>query len=179
MQTVVLIPSPVVSLAADTSLCGNLTLNLSANAQGAVSYLWTPGNYTTPTISIDTVGAGLSTRTFTLIATGANGCATTARSIVSFKNCTGIEEMVGNVMFALYPNPNNGLFAIEFKSISREEINIKVVNASGTIVYGLNKLAVSGNLTREFDLRNLAQGTYTLVLENKEVQITRQLIITK
>jgi hypothetical protein len=171
--------SPVVNMSADTILCGNLTLNLSANAEGAVSYLWTPGNATTPTISIDTAGAGLSTRIYTVVAKGANGCTTTAKSTVSFKNCTGIEEMVGNVRFMLYPNPSNGQFAIEFKSGSREDVNMKVVNSSGATVYVLNSIAINGNMTREFDLRNLARGTYMLVLENNKMQITRQLIIAK
>jgi len=172
-------PSPVLNMAADTILCGNLTLNLSANAEGAVSYLWTPGNATTPTITIDTAGAGLSTRIYTVVAKGANGCTATAKSTVSFKNCTAIDEMVGNVRFALYPNPNNGQFAIEFKSGSREEVNMKVVNASGATVYALNSIAISGSVTREFDLRNLARGTYMLVLENNKMQITRQLVIAK
>jgi hypothetical protein len=172
-------PSPVVNMSADTLLCGNLTLNLSANAQGAVSYLWTPGNATTPTISIDTAGAGLSTRIFTVVATAANGCTTTASSSVSFKNCTGIEEIVGNVAFTLYPNPNNGQFAIDFRSSSREDIAMKVVNAQGTVVYNVDNLAVNGNVTREFNLRNLAQGTYLLILENNKMQITRQLVIAK
>ena len=87
--------------------------------------------------------------------------------------------MVGNVRFMLYPNPSNGQFAIEFKSGSREEVNMKVVNASGATVYVLNSIAINGNMTREFDLRNLARGTYMLVLENNKMQITRQLIIAK
>lgn len=171
--------SPEVNMVKDTLLCGNLTLNLSANAQGAVSYLWTPGNYTTPTISIDTAGTGLGARTFTLVATAANGCKTTATSKVDFKNCTGITEKVGNVGFELYPNPNNGQFAIDFISDSREEINMRVLNISGATLFTLNNLAVNGRLTRNFDLRNLAQGTYLLVLENNKIQITRQLIIVK
>ncbi len=171
--------SPVLQMPTDTILCGNLTLNLSGNAQGAVSYLWSPGNQTTPTISIDTVGAGLSTRIFTLLATGSNGCTTTAQSSVSFKNCTGIEELVGNVAFALYPNPNKGQFAIEFKSSQREEVTIRVINVSGKTVYSVDKLAVNGNLTREFDLREHAQGMYLLVLENNKMQVTRQLVIAR
>jgi len=171
--------SPLVNLAADTSLCGNLTLNLSANAQGAVSYLWTPGNFTTPTISLDTIGKGLGAQTYTLVATGSNGCATTSKSIVNFVNCTGVPEVVGNVGFALYPNPTKGQFVIEFKCNGREEINLRVVNSTGATVHSLNNLAVNGSLSREFDLRNLADGTYLLVLENNKMQITRQLIIAK
>jgi hypothetical protein len=172
-------PSPVVNMSSDTTLCGNLVLNLSANAQGAVSYLWTPGNATTPTISIDTVGHGLEVRTFTVVTTASNACTTTAKCTVQFINCTGIDEMVGNVVFSLYPNPNNGQFVIEFKSGNREEVDMKVVNTSGVVVYTSNKLAIDGNLRKDFNLRNLAEGSYLLVLENNATQITRKLIITK
>jgi len=179
VATVVVKPSPVVNMPSDTLLCGSLTLNLSADAQGAVSYLWTPGNYTTPTISIDTAGFGLATRIITLAATGENGCVTTAKSTVSFKNCTGIAEMVGNIMFAIYPNPNKGLFAIEFNSKSQEKINLKVINPAGSVVYTLDNLSVNTTLIKDFDLRSLAGGTYLLVLENNKIQITRQLVISK
>jgi ligand-binding sensor domain-containing protein len=92
----------------------------------------------------------------------------------------GMGEMqINENNVALYPNPNNGQFAIEFRSSSREEIAMKVVNANGSVVYCLDKLAVNGNLTREFDLRNLAQGTYLLAFENNRMQITRQLVIAK
>jgi hypothetical protein len=170
---------PTLNLVADTMLCGNLTLILSANAQGAASYFWTPGNFTTPTISVDSAGIGLGSHTYTLVATGANGCKTTGTSTVNFKNCTGIEEMVGNVMFSLYPNPNNGRFAIEFKSNSNELVNVKVVNSAGEEVFNIDNLRVAGNLKKEFDLRKLAQGTYLLVLENNKIQITKQLSIVK
>ncbi|MEI8007807.1 MAG: T9SS type A sorting domain-containing protein, partial [Bacteroidota bacterium] len=161
------------------TLCGNLVLNLSANAQGAVSYLWTPGNFTTPTISIDTAGHGLSARLYTLVATASNGCKTTAKSNITFNNCTGIAEMVGNVQFDVYPNPNKGQFAIVFKSSGREDINLRILSASGAIVTDLSQLSVNGSLKKEFDLRNLSAGTYVLILENNKAQITRQLIITK
>lgn len=176
---IVVKPSPVVGLTSDTLLCGNLVLNLSANAQGAISYLWTPGNATTPTISVDTAGFGLATRTFTVVATAANGCKTIAKSEVSFKNCTGVEETVGNVVFSLYPNPNNGQFALEFKTGGTEDVDMKVLNSAGTVVYSSGKLSVNGSLTRNFDLRNLAQGSYLLVLENNKQQISRKLIIAK
>lgn len=170
---------PTLNLVADTMLCGNLTLILSANAQGAVAYLWTPGNFTTPSISVDTAGIGLGSHTYTLVATGSNGCKTSSSSIANFINCTGIDEMVGNVMFNIYPNPNNGRFAVEFKSKNNEQVNIKVANPLGEEVYSIGNLKVDGNLKKEFDLRKLAQGTYLLILENNKIQITKQLSIVK
>ena len=179
MASIQVKPLPVLNMVADTMLCGNLALILCANAQGAVSYLWTPGNFTTPTISVDTAGIGLGSHIYSVVATGANGCKAKGSSIANFKNCTGIEEMVGNVLFAIYPNPNNGRFAIEFKSNSSEQVNVKVVNSVGEEVYRIDNLRVGGNLKKEFDLRKLAQGTYLLVLENNKAQITRQLSIVK
>jgi uncharacterized repeat protein (TIGR01451 family) len=170
---------PTLNLVADTMLCGNLTLILSANAQGAVAYLWTPGNFTTPSISVDTAGIGLGSHTYTLVATGSNGCKTSSSSIANFINCTGIDEMVGNVMFNIYPNPNNGRFAVEFKSKNNEQVNIKVANPLGEEVYSIGNLKVDGNLKKEFDLRKLAQGTYLLILENNKIQITKQLSLVK
>jgi hypothetical protein len=113
------------------------------------------------------------------VATGSNGCKTSSSSIANFINCTGIDEMVGNVMFNIYPNPNNGRFAVEFKSKNNEQVNIKVANPLGEEVYSIGNLKVDGNLKKEFDLRKLAQGTYLLILENNKIQITKQLSIVK
>jgi hypothetical protein len=172
-------PSPVVNLVPDTLLCGNLVLNLASNTQGAVSYLWTPGGATTPTLTVDTAGFGLGTRIFTLAATGANGCVTTAKSGVSFKNCTGIDDQVGNIGFSLYPNPSNGAFAMTFRSPDKQDLSLRVLDAAGNGVYTLNRVTVNGELTRTFDLHQLPQGTYLLVLENNRIQVSRTLIIVR
>ena len=174
-----ILASPLLNMTADTSLCGNLVLNLSARATGAVSYLWSPGGQTTPTIGIDTTGIGLGVHVYTVVATAANGCSTTRKSSANFRDCTGIEEYVGNVKFEIYPNPSNGLFTIYFASASIEDVNVRVVSASGATVYQLNKLAVKGSVSRNFDLKNLSQGTYLLILENKSSQVTKQLVIVK
>lgn len=170
---------PVLNLTADTSLCGNLVLNLSANAQGAASYLWMPGAKTTPTISIDTAGIGLGAHIYTLEVAAANGCKTTAKSIVTFKNCTGQEEVVGNVAFAVFPNPTRGEFAIDLRSNTRERIDMQITDLNGKMVYMQDGIVVDGSLSKQFNVKHLTPATYMLVLENNKVKISKQLVIIK
>jgi len=177
--TLQVLPIPVLSLPADTNICGNLSINLNANAQGAVSYLWSPGGQTSATITIDSVGVGLGVHEYTLAATGSNGCKAYASIAVNFRDCTGLEEMVGNVAFNIYPNPNNGQFTIDFKSGKQESVNVRIVNASGDVVFNLADLKVNGTLSKHFNLKNVPQGSYLLTLENGQTQIARKLVITR
>lgn len=177
--SVQVLPSPVLHLPADTILCGNLVLNLNSNAQGAVSYLWSPGGQTAATISIDTTGIGLGVHEYTLQATGSNGCKSVATTAVNFKDCTGVEEWVGRIRFSIYPNPSDGRFAVEFSSDSRESVNMKIVDAKGSIVYQQPSIQVNGQVIRQLSLKNLAQGNYLLILENNQVQVSRKLVIVK
>jgi hypothetical protein len=177
--SILVLPSPVLNLTVDTTLCANLVLNLSANAQGTASYLWSPGGQTTPTITIDTTGIGIGNRVFTLTATGSNNCKTIASSTVNFKDCTGIEEWVGNVSFTVYPNPNDGRFSIDFASRNKETIHMRVIDEKGGLVYQQNDIPVNGSTTKLFSLKNISQGSYLLILENNRSQVIRKLLIVK
>jgi len=173
------LPSPVLHLPADTSICANLTLNLSANAQGAASYLWSPGGQTTPTISIDTTGIGLGSHEFTVTATGGNGCKTKATASVNFRDCTGMEEWVGNVLFTIFPNPSNGQFSLSLRSNSRESLSLRIYDSKGAIVYQQSEILVNGIIKKDLDLKGLSEGSYLLTLENNKMQEVRKLVIVK
>lgn len=170
---------PMLDLVADTSLCGNLVLNLNANAQGAATYLWMPGAIALPTIKIDTVGIGLGAHVYTLIATGTNGCKATAQTIVNFKNCLGQEEMVGNVAFNVYPNPTKGEFAVDLRSKTREMVDMHITDLNGKVVFATGNIPVDGALTKQFNVKQLSPATYLLVLENNRIKISKTLVIIK
>lgn len=176
-RTIEVLPSPVLALVADTVICANLSLGLDPHAQGAVSYNWMPGGQTTPTILMDTTGFGLGEHMIGLLATGSNGCRTIAVSMVTFRDCTGLEESIGDVLFKIYPNPGHGLFMIDFASSDKENLSLRVTNAQGSLVYQQQDLRINGTLNYRLDLRKLASGSYTLTMENRKLQVSKILII--
>jgi hypothetical protein len=173
------LPSPAVSLAADTSICANLALLLNPAVQGAVSYLWTPGGQTTSSISIDTTGYGLGEHTFTFQATGSNGCKTSMKTAVTFRDCTGQEELIGNVGFTILPNPNNGRFEVRFNSAGKEILDLMIYDGEGKRIYSAQDIVVNGNTVKSLDLSSQPSGAYYLTLENRENKVTRKIIIVK
>ena len=177
--TVEVLATPTVKMPADTSLCANLMLNLASNASGAVSYLWTPGGQVSATLSVDTTGIGMGEHVFTLKATGSNGCATTRKTIVFFRDCTGIDEMAGNVSFKVYPNPGNGLFAIEFITVQKESVAVRIYSDNGMLIKEETGIVVQDKLLKSYNLKNQAAGTYLLTIENNNMKVSRELIIVK
>ena len=95
-----------------------------------------------------------------------------------FIPCAGIGELK-NVNFKLYPNPNNGLFTVEFNALQKESIDISVVNQSGVTVYTLSNLEVSGSVSRNIDLGTLPQGTYFFRISNGNDSAMRKFVIQK
>lgn len=177
--SVEVLPTPTVKMAADTALCANLVLNLASNASGAASYLWMPGGQNTTTLSVDTTGIGMGEHIYTLKATGSNGCITNASTTVFFRDCTGIDEMAGNVGFKVYPNPGNGLFNIEFVSRQKENVAVRIYSTNGILVKEETGIIIQDKLLKSCNLKNMAAGTYLLTIENNNIKVSRELIIVK
>ena len=169
---------PVVHLGSDTSVCGGHQVILDPKVQDAVSYLWHPSGVTTATLTVDTMGIGLGVQTISVDVTNSKTCAGSGTIHITFIPCAGIGELK-NVSFNLYPNPNNGLFNVEFHASQKENININVVNQSGVTVYTLTNLEVSGVVSRNIDLGILPQGTYFFRISNGSDSILKKFVIQK
>ncbi|MBN1198040.1 MAG: hypothetical protein JXA23_01720, partial [Bacteroidales bacterium] len=104
--------TPQVDLGPDTAICAQLTYTLDATTSGAVSYLWSPGGETTPTITVDSTGVGIGSQTYTVTITSEDGCDGSDEVTVTFKDCTGINELAEHLTIAVFPNPNTGNFTL-------------------------------------------------------------------
>jgi hypothetical protein len=166
---------PVVSLVADTAGCYNHVITLMAEAEGQVEYLWTPGNYTTQSINVDTTGIGGGTHTWTVVVTDENNCTSSAASNVNFYDCTGIDEPGINAA-EIYPNPSNGAFTIRFAKAPTKTVNLSIIDASGNEVYQLSN-ATPGNKELKVSVPGLAAGAYMVkITENNKVSSLRLII---
>jgi len=165
---------PVVSLGADTVLCGGGNVLLNAGNEGA-DYLWSNGE-TTQTIQVDTAGHGYGVQAIAVEVTNQWGCVGTAEVNVEFKNCSSIDEREA-ISMKLYPNPSSGVFQLELSSKINQEVSLQVTNVTGKVVFEQTDIRVAGNGTISLDLTNLAGGVYQLVVKGKHASASEKLII--
>ena len=88
-------PAIAITTSSVSSTCGNNNGSVSAVATGGtgvLTYLWTPGNYSTSTVG--SLGAG----TYNLTVTDANGCTATASATVGNSSTIAATNTVTNVL---------------------------------------------------------------------------------
>lgn len=73
-------PLPAISAGSNQFICQSSSVTL--NATGGISYIWMPGNYTSPNYTVDPT----STTSYTVVGTGANGCTASSTVTVNVGN---------------------------------------------------------------------------------------------
>jgi hypothetical protein len=169
---------PQIDLGRDTTTCANAAVSLNATNGSATGYLWLPSNKTTPVISVDSAGIGLHSQKITVFVTDNNGCVGKDSVNVAFKICGGIEDLAG-VTVQVFPNPSNGMFAIELKTRQQETLDLSIIGPSGETVYTIQALKVSGTHSEKIDVSRLAQGIYILQISNGSGKMYRKIMIQK
>jgi subtilisin-like proprotein convertase family protein len=78
--------------------------------------------------------------------------------------------------FALYPNPNNGSFTVQFNSNSTSKINIAVYDMSGRKIFdrGYNN---NGLFSQDLQLDNAQAGIYLVSITDGKKQTTKRIVV--
>ena len=139
--------------------------------------MWTPGDFTTPSITVDSVGIGYNSQEFSVIVTDENTCSGIDAITVTFINCTGIEDIVGLENVSLYPNPNYGTFNFRITSSKSINIDLKVYNALGVIYLEQNKIVINGEYSSRIDLQDIKPGVYFITLQNDEGIFVKKFLV--
>jgi hypothetical protein len=168
-------PLPYLYLVPDTMACNNHVVTLTAETEGDVSYLWTPGDFTTRSIQVDTTGIGTGTHSWSVLVTDANACVSNATANVTFNDCTGLDAIYsGNI--GVFPNPSNGEFAVRFLKTPKVPVSITLTDNSGRMVYSDGSVVVTGRELR-LNIPSLSSGVYLLnVTEGKDTSSQRVII---
>jgi len=157
--SVIVNPTPVVDLGADTTVCSyNFPITLVGPA-GYTTYQWNTGSTSSTT---NAPGAGNYQLTVT------NEFACTDNDIVAVLSdaCLGIDE-TNQAVLNVYPNPSKGTFNIahSLNGVSQ----YVVLDAQGRTV-----VQFSNNLNEfTLDLSNYASGVYTLLIQGIEITTVR------
>ncbi len=178
IQNITVNALPVISFVADTTLCHNEAVILDATNEGAV-YLWSTGA-TTPTVEIDSTGVGMhGIRTVTVQITSAEGCVKDGASVITFEDCTGVNEINGISELRLFPNPTHGMVTLELFALNQTDLRITIVNTQGNKVFENSLLEVNGRFSTQINLSNLADGVYFVMIEGNGKIVTQKMVVRK
>ncbi|MCX7742962.1 MAG: PKD domain-containing protein [Flavobacteriales bacterium] len=154
------------------------TASFNNTSTNATSYHWNFGDGNTSTLANPNhVFPTNGTYTVTLIAYSDCGDSAVATQVVVINpNVAGIEDE--NVLsFGIYPNPSEGVFAINISPIESTEALLQVMDLSGKLILTRTFGSASFGLTDWIDMSEKAAGTYVLKLTIGQYSKTTRLII--
>jgi subtilisin-like proprotein convertase family protein len=77
---------------------------------------------------------------------------------------------------AIYPNPNNGNFNIQFTSNSSNEINVGVHDMRGREIFA-KKYSNNGLFNENLQLSNVQSGIYLVTIQDGSSKVTKKIVI--
>lgn len=162
-----------------TALIGCTQLTSSSydfrdSSANATSVVWDFGDGQTSTASNPThIYLMSGTYTVTLIASNACGSDTTTKQV---SIVVGIEEgFAGNGM-VIYPNPNDGHFALGIENLEEGTLDLRIVNMLGKEVLHNEYQVINGEFETALQV-NLPAGIYFVQVRNGEKSDTQRLQI--
>lgn len=123
--------------------------------------------------------AGIGEHEITYTYADDNGCENAVHDVIFVDECVGIKSVIGNIQMEIYPNPSNGQFTIQLASGTIAEMNLRVVNNLGEVVFAEYDVQVGGSYTRNIDLSDYAEGLYTIMLNSNETNYMKKIIIQR
>ena len=98
--------------------------------------------------------------------------------IVNVKNTLGISEM-NAYNISVYPNPNSGKFSLVLNTGDQTNINIRIYNVLGSVVYSERDVNIFNKLIKTLDLSSLPGGIYHLRVDGKKGSAIKRIIIER
>ncbi len=77
----------------------------------------------------------------------------------------------------VYPNPNEGVFIIAYKSKKEKNIEIKIVNVLGKKVLHKTHENFSGEFLQTYNLEKQGPGIYLLQIKIDEIKYLRKIVV--
>ena len=150
---------------------------------GITSWEWTfeGGNPSTsteqnPVVFYDTPGAFDVTL---IVGDGINTNTMTKTDYITVDYITGISEPGVALKCVVIPNPNNGIFWIKLAASQEDQVNLKIFNTMGTMVYSEEGVAISTRLDKLISLANVPNGVYILTIQGQHNTWTGKIVINK
>jgi minor extracellular serine protease Vpr len=80
---------------------------------------------------------------------------------------------------ALFPNPNNGRFTLDYTTAQREELLVEIYDLKGMLVYRTNWGVENGNNTKDIDLSSREKGLYFIKVSSGEGTVVMRTVVSE
>ena len=77
----------------------------------------------------------------------------------------------------VYPNPSRDLFNVTFTSEDVQDLEVRVINVVGEVVYTENLQQFVGEYTKSIDLETYTKGVYFLEITTNNGVVNKKLIL--
>ena len=148
---------------------GNLLYTLSAN-----TYQWYI-NGTPISGAISQFYTATESGIYQVEITNAYGCTSISDPLSVI--ISGIKESVAGISLNIYPNPNTGEFVIKMNVTKSSDLQIKLFDVIGQVIYEEKLDKYVGNYQNTIDVSNHAKGVYTLQLITEKGTINKKIEI--
>jgi len=174
-DTISVLPIPAVSLPPfnPSILCHNgnpVPIPMGTPTGGSYSGTGVSGSNFDPVIA----GIGTHQVIYTYSDDSGTPCSNSDTSIVTVELCSSVNDVVNDLGFLIYPNPNTGLFTIEKPDGLRSTVQLKIFDVSAKLI--LEKTISIDQQKMMIDITTYSKGIYQLQLIVDGEQFTRQII---
>jgi PKD repeat protein len=163
-------------VAAFDFIANNENVILTNQSENAETFLWDFGDQTTSTEENPSHQYSQSgSYTIKLIAYIGN-CSDTVSQIIDIEY-TGIPKNISKKKMTIAPNPNKGSFMLKFFNTDNEQIEIKIFNTTGRLVFHEKIDSCNKKYSKQINLAKHAKGTYYLQLISKSGILNKKFIV--
>ena len=158
------------------------TVWFTNTSQNADSYSWDFGDGTTSTDVSPIHVFPYSTSDvdlFTVTLTAYNDCGD--NEVINYEIRAGqlvsVSEIELTTKISVYPNPSNGVFTVDMKSINSTSVLIEVIDVKGVTVHTQRLDVVQGNLRHSVNTDHLVSGVYFVRVSVESENVVYRIVV--
>jgi len=150
--------------------------SFSSFGSNAQSYSWEFGDGESST-SNNPSHSFLLSGVYEVVLTGDSDGCLGVDTIEVMVGTVGVKEVELSSQIEVYPNPNVGLFNVKLDFNKTSDVNIKIYNSAGKVLFIKNHSKIDNNL--EFDLSNYSTGVYLIYIQHEDEFCVKRVSILK